>query len=104
VARAKDGSTLGEHLAAAAAAGSVRAALDLLGPDLPLAAAHLWQWFLELDSARGSNGWGLNPVGYAEIEAWARLTRRSPAPWEIEILRALDRARLVAAEPKEEGK
>lgn len=92
-----------EHLEAAAAQGSAQAQADLQGPDLPLAGAHLWLWFLELDSARGSNGWGLNPVGYAEMEAWARLTGRRPGPHEIETLRALDRARLAASLPKEKS-
>jgi len=93
----KDGSTLREHLEAGARQGSAEAAADLAGPDLPLAGAHLWQWFLELNAARTSNGWGPNAIGYGELQAWARLTRRAPAAHEVEALRALDRAFMEAS-------
>jgi hypothetical protein len=102
----KDGvSMLRDHLEAAARQGSREAQAELLAPDLPLAGAHLWQWFLELNAARTSNGWGPNAIGYAELDAWARLTRRAPAVHEIDALRALDRAFMEsAAERSKEDK
>jgi len=96
-----DGHSEREHLQAAARnpgpAGAI-ARERLRGPGLPPEVAYLWDWFLELDSARTSNGFGLNPIGYTELAAWAALTGRSPLPWEVRWLMALDRARL--AEPK----
>lgn len=33
---------------------------------------------------------GISPLTYTEVEAWARLTHRTPAAYEIEGLMALD--------------
>lgn len=97
--RLKDGATYRQHLERAAQAGSPRARRELSeGPALPAACAYVWTWFLELHAARGSNGYGPNPIGFVELEAWARLTGRQPTPWEIAALRALDAAWLT--EPK----
>lgn len=52
-------------------------------------------WFGELSAARTSNGFGMNPLSYAEILAWATLTRRSPAPVEVSALRRIDSAFLT---------
>ena len=67
---------------------------------LSYAALHLWGWFIELASARGGNGFGLNPIGYADIEAWARLTCRDPTPWEVSALRRMDNAALEESAKK----
>lgn len=69
-------------------------ALD--GPALPSAVEHLWDWFVELNAARGSTGFGPAPLGYAEIRAWAALTDRQPSPWEVETLKTLDEAWLAS--------
>ncbi len=61
---------------------------------------YLWLWFCELDAARGGNGFGLNPLGFTEISAWAQLTRNSPQPWEIEVLRRIDAVRIRVANEK----
>jgi hypothetical protein len=55
---------------------------------------HLWGWFVELSHARSSNGYSANPIGFAEIEAWARLTGQEPTPWEVSVLRRMDTAAL----------
>ena len=70
-------------------AARARAALE--GPGLPEEIAYLWEWFRELDGARGSNGFGPMPVSYAELDAWARLTGRHTLPWEVRWLMLLDR-------------
>ena len=57
---------------------------------MPTAVAHLWAWFIELSAARGSSGFGPLPIGYGEIDAWARLTMRDPTPAEVTALRRLD--------------
>jgi len=43
----------------------------------------------------------MNPIAYTDLEAWARLTGRRPARWEVRWLLALDRARLAAPRKKE---
>jgi hypothetical protein len=47
-------------------------------------------WFCELSQTRSSNGFGANPISFAEIEAWARMTRSMPTPREVLLLRRLD--------------
>lgn len=70
-------------------------------PPLPAAAQRLWGWFAELDAARGSNGWGPNPIGWAELAAWQQLAGVQLTPWEAETLRTLDRVRLAQLNRKE---
>lgn len=65
--------------------------------------AYLWGWFIELASARTSNGFGLNPISYVEIAAWARLTGREPSPWEVSLLKRMDGAALAAYAKKAPG-
>lgn len=63
---------------------------ELEGPDLPLEGERLWGWFLELAGRRGVGAMGPAPLTYPDLDAWARLTRREPAPWEIWLLGRLD--------------
>ena len=51
----------------------------------------VWMAFLELDAARGANGFGPNPLSYTEIDAWARLTGARLSAWEVSLLRDIDR-------------
>jgi hypothetical protein len=80
------------HLEAAAERGSESAAQTLAGPEIPEALEYLWEWFSELDGVRTFNGMnGLpEPITYAAIDAWARLTGRSPTPEEVQSLVLID--------------
>ncbi|MFP1634084.1 hypothetical protein ACLB6G_20330 [Zhengella sp. ZM62] len=62
--------------------------------DVPLEASHVLHWFYELDAARGSNGFGANPISYPDIAAWRELTGAEPLPWEVRALKAMDAAYL----------
>lgn len=62
---------------------------------MPAECVHLWRWFVELSAARGSNGWGPNPISYLDIEAWSRLTRTIINPAEVRAIIALDQAFLT---------
>ena len=84
-----DGATLREHLENAAAQGVRNELLD--GDPCPDVLAHVWRWFGELSSARGSSGFGPNPLGFAEISAWSQLLDRTPSAVEIELILRLDR-------------
>lgn len=59
-------------------------------PDLDDMAMYLWEWFMELNSQRTSNGFGLNPITFLDIQAWANLTKRFPLAWEVKALRSMD--------------
>lgn len=37
-----------------------------------------------------SNVTSVSPISYTELDAWARLTGRTPQPWEVEWLCELD--------------
>jgi hypothetical protein len=60
----------------------------------PYEVEHLWHWFCDLSAVRTGSGFGANPIGYGEIEAWARLTGNDPTPWEVSVLRRMDIAAL----------
>lgn len=72
-------------------------------PPMPEALAYLWEWFLQLDGARGGNGFGLNPLSYAEIQAWAQLTRLQPEPWEVSAIKRIDSSRIRVSQEKKPG-
>jgi hypothetical protein len=57
--------------------------------------AHVWDWFRELDATRGGNGWGVNPITFAEIDAYQRLTGEQITAWAARLIRAVDNAVLI---------
>lgn len=60
------------------------------GPDFPEAVGYLWDWHSELARTRTVGMNGVDPLTYPTIDAWARLTDRSPLPDEVEALLDLD--------------
>jgi len=52
----------------------------------------VWQWFNELHATRASNSFGPDPLGYAAIDAWLRITGAGARAHEIGWLLELDRA------------
>lgn len=62
------------------------------GPQLPDGMAYLWEWWSELSAARGGGINGLNPIGYPDIDAWARLTSRDPDGEEVTAIMQVDAA------------
>lgn len=61
---------------------------------MPDEGGHIWSWYWALDAGRSSNGFGVNPIGYPEIVAWAALVGAQPSPEEIGIIKAMDCAAL----------
>lgn len=55
---------------------------------------------MRLHAARGGSGFGLNPIGWAELDAFARVNGVQFAPVETELLLALDRIALAASAKK----
>jgi hypothetical protein len=113
--RKVDGSsrTFREHLEALADGGdsalAIEAARDLAGPGVPAVASHVWEMFGALSLARSGGMAGPNPIGYAEIEAWSRLTDTPLDPDEVMLLRAMDIEYLAAtyelsAPPEEQAR
>lgn len=91
----EDGVSVGEKLAhIERTTGRRPAALD--GPPVPFQLAHLLEWFGELNAGRTDIRVGANPLTWEGMDAWARLTGRDLRPWEVGLLRALDRTYLLA--------
>ena len=63
----------------------------------------MWAWFRELDRARHSNGYGLNPLSYSDIDAWSRLRRISLLAWHLDALILMDGERLKLLYEKTEA-
>ena len=72
-------------------------------PYVPEAGALLWQCFVKLSNARSSNGYGPNPISFAEIEAFGRFHRWPFSPHHVEIIRAMDDAWLENVHRKQDG-
>lgn len=90
--KGEDGSTKREHLGVIANA-TKKVPVELRDqPELPESAEHVWNWFLELNSGRTASMAGLNTISYSEIKAWAELLKMDLAVWEVNALKALDRA------------
>lgn len=92
--RQQDGATLKQHLESAYRQTGVMPEELADEPDLPYLAAHVWYYFLELHRTRSSNGFGENPLSYAEIECWCRLTGIVLEQWELQALVGIDGAYL----------
>lgn len=61
------------------------------GPEVPWAGARIWGLFLRLHEGRAGGGFGPAPITYEAMEAFSAITGESLRPWEIDIIRALDR-------------
>ncbi|MGO7779487.1 hypothetical protein ACC808_10495 [Rhizobium ruizarguesonis] len=59
-----------------------------------------------MDRARAGTGFGINPIAWQEIDAWARLRKLNLSQWEIDALISLDSLRVelfyVKNKPDEE--
>jgi hypothetical protein len=93
--RQPDGCTLREHLqAAVVATGKPNPVLALA---LPVCVTGLWQAFCEMARPVGMAAGAIPAV---EIEAWQRLSGVTLSPWEVDTLRAMDRAAMSAMSEK----
>lgn len=58
---------------------------------------------MEASSARRSNGWGPDPLGWVDLDAWVRLTGADPRPAEIRLILDIDRAWMRALAARREA-
>jgi hypothetical protein len=94
------GATAYDHWQIAARRGSEVAIARLTPPELPESVAYLWEWVMELHGRSGAHMAGLNPLNYATLESWMRLTGYTLDPLEVQALIALDAALLDRSEPE----
>jgi hypothetical protein len=64
--------------------------------ELPQSMYEVWKWFIELNNARSSSGFGVNPISYTEMDAYFRLQQTVPETWEVNVIRRLDSVALEA--------
>jgi hypothetical protein len=88
----KDGCTLREHLEAVYKA-TKRKPEQLEQPELPNKVKHILRLYGDLSQGR-QFGFSANPISSIEIQAWLNITDRTLSNWEIQTLRAIDRAYL----------
>lgn len=56
--------------------------------------AHIWNFFLRLDRHRSSNGYGANPLSWADIKAFFDVHGILPEEYELLAISMLDNVRL----------
>lgn len=66
----------------------------LRGTEMPESLRYLWVWWSELAGVRRMGAHGLDPIGFVDIDAWARLTGRRPQPHEVQGILRVDKAML----------
>ena len=66
----------------------------------------LWSWFLSLHESRSSNGFGVNPITYSDIDSFFKLKQIIPEQWEVDLIKRLDREVLAvyAEKSKQDAK
>lgn len=63
----------------------------LNGPPFPDRFVHIWEAFLDLHGGRTYGPEGRpNPLTWADVDAWDRLTRAGLQEWEVRAIKALD--------------
>lgn len=68
---------------------------ELAATVLPAAGAYLWSAYSRLRRRKGGNGFGASPLEWLDIQAFMAAARYPLAPWEIEIIEAIDDLYLV---------
>lgn len=76
---------------------------SLDAPEIPYAGQRVWGIFLRLHEARGGGGVGPSPISYEAMESFSAITGEVLRPFEIQIIRALDREWLKAMAGKSEA-
>lgn len=64
---------------------------------LPECLTQVWYWFLQLNSQRTNNGFGVNPITNQDMWFFFQLEGIEPEPWELDLIRRFDRVALDVA-------
>lgn len=66
--------------------------VELRLPDFPEPVRYLWDKFHTIRAQTTGNGFGPGPIGWGALDSFVRLSGVRLAPWEVEIITALDQA------------
>ena len=58
--------------------------------EFPASMMYQWSYFIALHNKRSSNGFGINPISYTEMQAYFNLIGYRPEEWEIDLISKLD--------------
>lgn len=95
--RGKDGVSRRAKLEKVAAKGPRASSLDA---EIPEAAQDAWALWVDLHTGR-SQGFGVAPLSWLDIDAWSRIRGHELAFTELELIRVIDRAFCEAQATKE---
>lgn len=73
-------------------------------PSIPDCLQQVWHWFLQLNSQRTSNGFGMNPITNQDMWFFFQLEGIEPEPWELNLIRQFDRVALEVYSKQQEKK
>jgi len=65
---------------------------------------YCWNWFLALNNARPSSGFGASPLLYSEIQAYFALQSIEPESWEVDVIKMFDQISLNIFREQQEKK
>lgn len=51
---------------------------------------YVWEYFIRLNKKRTSNGFGVNPISFPDIDSFARLNDIYISPDEVQLIEILD--------------
>lgn len=76
---------------------------ELAVPPFPEAVRYLWDIFWRLRARVSGGGFGAPRISWPDILAYLTLFRVRLAPWEIEIIEALDNALIRSSQEKKDS-
>lgn len=76
---------------------------QLQTPPLPQNAAHLWEYWSELNTARGYGAGGPNPISFQDLISWQMIRGLTLDKWEVRAILRLDGAFLSASSKASEA-
>ena len=67
---------------------------DLIESEKPLLLHDVYEWFMDLQSTRSSNGFSVVPISWQEIKSYFDLKNYAPEKWELDTIKRLDNVAL----------
>lgn len=64
--------------------------------ELPFSCYTAWEAFAKMNARRTSNGFGINPITYSEIDSYCSLYQLVLEPWELDLICAFDNEALIS--------
>lgn len=96
----EDGTPLLAHLQSAMRQTGRMPDMIANAPPMPAGCSQLWHDFLELHGSRGSSGFGLSRITFADLANWQLVRGVQLSQWEVDVIRRADDLWLAEFAPK----